>query len=83
MASQSARTVWIEMCVKVHLVSSVAVSQSARTVWIEILQPAGSRTLCGRSQSARTVWIEIKLIGVDVSTALGHSLRGLCGLKLF
>ena len=56
-------------------------SQPARAVWIEMQTSPDYQFQTGGSQPARAVWIEIfgqEGLGYAI---IGHSLRGLCGLK--
>ena len=61
-------------------VAMETMSQPARAVWIEIYMPLCVYTMFA-SQPARAVWIEIPTTQVGRSSAISHSLRGLCGLK--
>ena len=55
-------------------------SQPARAVWIEIIVSPVSYS-SPLSQPARAVWIEIAMLSCWTAGKVGHSLRGLCGLK--
>ena len=79
--SQPARAVWIEIDCPI-IDTLIMPSQPARAVWIEISPPTMMIPSL-LSQPARAVWIEILMLLQNDFKTMGHSLRGLCGLKFY
>ncbi len=80
--SQPARAVWIEILITSANKPIATWSQPARAVWIEIHNKQFPKSTLRKSQPARAVWIEMMIVSPCSTCWAGHSLRGLCGLKL-